>query len=343
MLLSFDGGEGLVSHLGMTGKWIRRRAGEAPPSHVRATLELEDGHAIDYRDPRLFGRLVRGTMDQLRALPALAALGPDPLDGIDAPRLHKVLHGTRRSLKEALMDQRTLAGLGNIQVSEALHRAGLHPARPANRVSLAEVEALASAIVAALRAALDAEDSPDPITYVEEGGPNPFLVYDRKGKPCMKCRTPIQRIVQGGRSTFFCPTCQPRGGRKRGDGGPPRRRCGDPASDEVRGPDKQASPRPLAQALPRTRFVAKLANVSIANATQVVPDADEAEVFAHREALRILQEGGFTPMVGGAYALRVHTGLWRDTKDLDLFLRKDRIVRRLPLRVHRPPLDRQGI
>lgn len=219
MLLSFDGGEGLVSHLGMTGKWIRRRAGEAPPSHVRATLELEDGHAIDYRDPRLFGRLVRGTMDQLRALPALAALGPDPLDGIDAPRLHKVLHGTRRSLKEALMDQRTLAGLGNIQVSEALHRAGLHPARPANRVSLAEVEALASAIVAALRAALDAEDSPDPITYVEEGGPNPFLVYDRKGKPCMKCRTPIQRIVQGGRSTFFCPTCQPRGGRKRGDGG----------------------------------------------------------------------------------------------------------------------------
>jgi hypothetical protein len=77
--------------------------------------------------------------------------------------------------------------------------------------------------------------------------------------------------------------------------------------------------------LPRTRFVAKLANVSIANATQVVPDADEAEVFAHREALRILQEGGFTPMVGGAYALRVHTGLWRDTKDLDLFLRKDRI------------------
>jgi hypothetical protein len=80
--------------------------------------------------------------------------------------------------------------------------------------------------------------------------------------------------------------------------------------------------------LPRPRFVAKLANVPIANATQVAPVADEAdpaEVFAHREALRVLQEGGFAPMVGGAYALRVHTGLWRDTKDLDLFLRKDRI------------------
>jgi formamidopyrimidine-DNA glycosylase len=215
MLLSFDGGEGLVSHLGMTGKWMRRRAGEAPPSHVRATLELDDGHAIDYRDPRLFGRLVRGTVAQLRSLPVLAALGPDPLGGIDVERLHRVLRGTRRSLKEALMDQRTLAGLGNIQVSEGLHRAGLHPARPANRLRLAEVDALAAGIGAALRAALDAEDSPDPITYVEEGGPNSFLVYDRKGQPCTTCGTPIERIVQGGRSTFFCPTCQPRSGRKR--------------------------------------------------------------------------------------------------------------------------------
>jgi hypothetical protein len=77
--------------------------------------------------------------------------------------------------------------------------------------------------------------------------------------------------------------------------------------------------------LPRPRFVAKLAGVPNANATQVAPAEDEAEVFAHGEALRILQEGGFSPMVGGAYALRVHTGLWRDTKDLDLFLRKDQI------------------
>jgi formamidopyrimidine-DNA glycosylase len=222
MLLSFDGGEGLVSHLGMTGKWMRRRKADAPPSQVRATLELEDGHAIDYRDPRLFGRLVRGTVEQLRSLPALAALGPDPLGGIDVQRLHRVLRGTRRSLKEALMDQRTLAGLGNIQVSEGLHRAGLHPARPSNRLRLDEVDALAKAIGAALRAALDAEDSPEPITYVEEGGPNSFLVYDRKGQPCTTCGTPIQRIVQGGRSTFFCPTCQPRSGKRADKAGAPR-------------------------------------------------------------------------------------------------------------------------
>src|SRR5207237_407646 len=129
MLLRFDGGEGLLSHLGMTGKWIRRSRDAAPPSHVRATLELEDGHVLDYRDPRLFGRLIRGSVEQLRKLPALAALGPDPLPGVDTARLYEALRKTRRSLKEALMDQRTLAGLGNIQVSEALHRARLHPQR----------------------------------------------------------------------------------------------------------------------------------------------------------------------------------------------------------------------
>src|SRR2546421_10540911 len=78
MLLSFDGGEGLLSHLGMTGKWIRRRADEPAPPHVRATLELADGRAVDYRDSRLFGRLVRGKTARLRQTPTVRALGPDP-------------------------------------------------------------------------------------------------------------------------------------------------------------------------------------------------------------------------------------------------------------------------
>jgi len=209
MLLRFDAGEGLLSHLGMTGKWIRRDREAAPPSHVRATVELEDGHALDYRDPRLFGRLVRGKVEQLRKLPALSALGPDPLGGIDADRLSQVLRKTRRSLKEALMDQRTLAGLGNIQVSEALHRAGLHPERLGVSIAPDEVTRLIKGIGDALRAALEGEDSPEPITYVEEGGENIFLVYDREGSPCSNCGTPIERIVQGGRSTYFCPHCQP--------------------------------------------------------------------------------------------------------------------------------------
>jgi formamidopyrimidine-DNA glycosylase len=211
MLLLFDGGEGLLSHLGMTGKWIRRRRDDAQPSHVRATLELSDGHAVDYRDPRLFGRLVRGKAAALRELPGIRALGPDPLAEIDLDRLHGILSGTKRSLKEALMDQRVLAGLGNILVSEALHRARLHPKRRGTSLSRAETERLAEAIRESIRASLDEEDSEEPITYVEEGGENFFRVYDRAGQPCMTCRTPIERIVQGGRSTFFCPSCQRRG------------------------------------------------------------------------------------------------------------------------------------
>ena len=210
MLLSFDGGEGLVSHLGMTGKWIRRGAQDPPPSHVRASLALDDGNAVDYRDMRLFGRLVRGRTDELRGSPALRALGPDPLHGIDVARLHSVLSRTRRTMKEALMDQRTLAGLGNIQVSESLHRAKIDPQRPGISMTREETERLAAAIGESLRATLADEDSPEPITYVEEGGENVFLVYDREGQPCTTCGTAIRRIVQGGRSTYYCSTCQPR-------------------------------------------------------------------------------------------------------------------------------------
>jgi formamidopyrimidine-DNA glycosylase len=226
MLLSFDGGEGLLSHLGMTGKWIRRRKGQAAPSNARATLELADGNAVDYRDPRLFGRLVRGKTKALRELPALRALGPDPLGDIDLDRLHGILSRTNRSLKEALMDQRVLAGLGNILVSESLHRAGLDPRRRGISLAPEDTRRLAGAIQQAIKASLDEEDSPEPITYVEEGGENFFLVYDRAGKPCATCKTPIERIVQGGRSTFFCPVCQP-SWRRRASGAPrrtPRRR-----------------------------------------------------------------------------------------------------------------------
>ena len=229
MLLSFDGGEGLISHLGMTGKWVRRRTEEPKPSHVRASLTLEDGHAVDYRDMRLFGRLIRGRIPELRASEALRALGPDPLEGIDVDRLHAVLSRTRRSMKEALMDQRTLAGLGNIQVSESLHRAGIDPRRPAHSMTREETKRLAEAIGASLRATLTDEDSPEPITYVEEGGENVFLVYDRAGEPCSTCGTAIERIVQGGRSTYYCPSCQPRWRARpsgRGRGRAPARKAG---------------------------------------------------------------------------------------------------------------------
>ena len=210
MLLDFDGGESLISHLGMTGKWIRRSEEDAPPSHVRASIQLADGHAVDYRDPRLFGRLIRGKAAELREHSGWKALGPDPLDGINVARLHRVLSSTKRSLKEALMDQRVLAGLGNIHVSESLHRAGLHPERQGVSLTEAETDRLAKAISASIDFALTKEDGPDPITYVEEDpSANIFLVYGHAGQPCSDCGTRLERIVQGGRSTFFCPVCQP--------------------------------------------------------------------------------------------------------------------------------------
>jgi formamidopyrimidine-DNA glycosylase len=218
MLLKFDGDEGLISHLGMTGKWIRRKLKDEPPPHMRATFELSDGRAVDYRDPRLFGRLVRGKVEELRQFPSWRALGPDPLNGIDVDRLHAMLVKTRRSLKEALMDQRTLAGLGNIHVAEALHRAGLDPRRPGSSMKPDDTARLADGIRKGLQFALDLEDSPEPITYVEEGGENRFLVYDHAGKPCSTCGTPIQRITQGGRSTYFCPHCQAAWRKKRRSG-----------------------------------------------------------------------------------------------------------------------------
>ena len=208
MVLKFDGGEALVAHLGMTGKWIRRKLADPEAPHTRALFELDDGHAVDYRDPRLFGRLVRGKSEKMYKLPALSQLGPDPLGGIDLDRLEQVLKRTKRSLKEALMDQRTLAGLGNIYVSESLWRAKLDPRRPGTSVTGEEVARLAKAIGQSLQAALDAEDGPEPITYVEEGGENRFFVYDRAGQPCARCKTALRRIVQGGRSTFYCPSCQ---------------------------------------------------------------------------------------------------------------------------------------
>ena len=224
MLLSFDEGEGLVSHLGMTGKWVRRRETESPTPHTRATLVLDDGHALDYRDPRLFGLLVRGKIEALRRLPTLSLLGPDPLPAVDVDRLHAVLRRTTRTLKEALMDQRTLAGLGNIYVAESLHRARLDPRRKGTTLSRDEAERLAAVIPQVLHDALQEEAGDEPITYVEEGGENTFLVYDRSGHPCFTCKTPIERIVQGGRSTFYCPECQ--AGGRRASRAQGRRRAG---------------------------------------------------------------------------------------------------------------------
>ncbi len=202
---------GLLSHLGMTGKWLRRAGGAVPPSHSRARLALDDGFTLHYDDPRLFGRLRFVPGARFEQVPEVRALGPDPLEqGIDPARLQSAFARIRRPVKVALLDQRLLPGVGNIHASEALFRARIDPRRPAASLSKAEVRRLGQAVLDSFNDTVALEDGPE-ITYVEEpGAPNPFLVYGREGERCPRCRRrgTVKRIVQAQRATFFCPRCQ---------------------------------------------------------------------------------------------------------------------------------------
>ncbi|HZJ54784.1 MAG TPA: bifunctional DNA-formamidopyrimidine glycosylase/DNA-(apurinic or apyrimidinic site) lyase [Myxococcaceae bacterium] len=209
LLISLDSGQGFLSHLGMTGKWVRRGAGETVP-YSRARLTLSDGTVVHYRDTRLFGRIEPHPADALPNLPGVQALGPDPLlTPLSGRQLRDALGATRAPIKVALMDQRRLAGLGNIHAAEALWRARLHPSRPTRSLELPEWRRLATAIRRGLAFALAAEDAEE-IAYVEEPGTeNPFKVYAREGEPCPRCGTPIRLLRQAGRRTDLCPHCQP--------------------------------------------------------------------------------------------------------------------------------------
>lgn len=196
----------VFAHLGMTGKWVQRPRGAGPERFERVILDLGGGASVRYLDARVLGRLALAEAD----LPAWASLGPDPLvDGLDAATLSQrlVQAAGRRALKEALLDQSLVAGLGNIQVTEALFRAGLDPRRGAKTLGAAEHEALARGIDEALRHTLDEEAGPE-LTYLSEGGRNPFLVYGRAGEPCPRCGKPLERVVSRGRPTTFCARCQ---------------------------------------------------------------------------------------------------------------------------------------
>jgi formamidopyrimidine-DNA glycosylase len=201
---------GLISHLGMTGKWLRRDGGEDAPSHSRARLHLDDGVTLHYRDPRLFGRLRTVPGARFEDVPEVAALGPDPLDkGIDPARLATAFARRKTAVKVAMLDQALLPGVGNILASEGLFRARLDPRRSASALSRVEVKRLAEAVLASVKETIAREEGPE-VAYVEEPGTeNPFLAYGREGEECPRCRREtIRRIVQGQRSTFFCPRCQ---------------------------------------------------------------------------------------------------------------------------------------
>jgi formamidopyrimidine-DNA glycosylase len=208
LLLRFQTGRALLVHLRMTGSF----RGEETP-HTRAVIVLDDGTRIVYRDVRRFGTwllLEQGELDTYLD----ARLGPEPLGRGFGPRsLAGALQGRRAPIKAALLDQRTLAGLGNIYVDEALWRARVHPLRPAGELDADEVRAVHRAIRAALRMGI-ARQGASLRDYAQPDGrrggmQHEFKVYGRGGEPCDRCGTPIEKTRAGGRGTWFCPSCQP--------------------------------------------------------------------------------------------------------------------------------------
>lgn len=227
ILADLDRGESLIIHLGMSGRMVI--SGLAAPhvpgqfhfdhpaaeKHDHVTLHMEGGARITFNDPRRFGAMDLCATNVLDAHPLLASIGPEPLgNDFNAAYLAARLQGRRSPIKAALLDQRIVAGLGNIYVCEALFRAGIHPARAAGRISRARIEALADAIRTTLRAAIEAGGS-SLRDYRQANGElgyfqHSFRVYGREGGACVTpgCPASVRRIVQSGRSSFYCPACQ---------------------------------------------------------------------------------------------------------------------------------------
>lgn len=200
------GGHGLLLHLGMTGRWVRRTDGQVP-RFGRLALHLDDGSRLWLVDPRRFGCVVPLEATGLDV--ALhEGLGPDALDAqLDGPALAARLR-SRRAVKVALMDQARVAGLGNIQVVEALFEARIHPDTPCEALDPAAWTRLAAAVRHTLASTLAAIGNED-LVYVSEGGENPFSVYGRAGQPCPRCGTILVAASRAGRTTTWCPSCQP--------------------------------------------------------------------------------------------------------------------------------------
>ncbi len=232
LLADLSSGDVLVMHLGMSGSFhVFQEDGkqlsryyhehEKHVAHDHVVFYMSSGATVTFNDPRRFGSMKIVARDKLDAEPLLKGLGPEPLGNeFDAGMLAKACHGKKTSLKAALLDQRVVAGLGNIYVCEALHRALLSPKRMASTIASRtgapneRAERLVAGIKAVLHAAIRDGGSSLRDHRLTDGDlgmfQHRFRVYDREGEPCRTpgCRGTVKRIVQNGRSTFYCPTCQ---------------------------------------------------------------------------------------------------------------------------------------
>jgi formamidopyrimidine-DNA glycosylase len=213
LIVRFESGRALLIHLRMTGSLRHAAKGQlADDPHRRAVVKLDDGSDVAYRDVRRFGTwqlLDPGELD-----PYLEErLGVEPLERMfTARRLAQELKGRRAPIKAALLDQRTVAGLGNIYVDEALWRAQVHPLRPAGTLEEDELAQLTRSIKGVLKAGVRRQGASLRDYSTPDGGrgrmQDRFRVYDREGRPCQRCGTPIDKIRTAGRGTWYCPNCQ---------------------------------------------------------------------------------------------------------------------------------------
>lgn len=214
LLVRLTGGNTLVAHLRMTGRFVydSYAAGE-PHRFTRLVLRLEGGDQVRFEDRRRFGRIWIAPNEEVSRLPELAELGPDALlQPLSAARLREVTAATRRSIKGVLMDQRLVGGIGNICAVEILYRAGIAPATPACELSDEQVARVARLIPEFLEWAIEAQSRRELLYIGEKGAENIFTIYRRAGEPCPRCETPILRSVVAGRGTYSCPSCQPEAG-----------------------------------------------------------------------------------------------------------------------------------
>lgn len=210
IVITLDDGQSLIIHLKMTGHLAVVDPTEPRDKHTHTWFDLDNGQQLRFHDPRKFGRVyLVSDPDTL-----LGHLGPEPLTAAFTPAvLQAQLRRSRRALKSHLLDQTTLAGVGNIYADEALFAAGLHPTRRSNSLSDEEAARLHHALRQVLQLGIDREGASID-SYVKPDGSkgemqNAVMVFRRTGAPCYTCGTPIVRIVLGQRSTHFCPTCQP--------------------------------------------------------------------------------------------------------------------------------------
>jgi formamidopyrimidine-DNA glycosylase len=213
LICDLDDGQVWIFHLGMSGRLLHFSPGtySQPDKHDHVVVDLDDGSSLVFRDPRRFGMLAVGQPEEMAFL---LQLGPEPLAsrGFDPPYVRNLRRRTTRSVKDVLMDQRVVAGLGNIYANEALHIAGIRPGRRMPRLSRVECDSLVAATRQVLREAIAAGGS-SISDFVDGTGrvgryQRNRRVYDRSGEPCRACGVAIKRSDVGQRSSFYCPQCQ---------------------------------------------------------------------------------------------------------------------------------------